>query len=191
MWIFALPLYLRMDYVLTLWLKELPEYVVLFTKLSIIEVLITSICYPLATAARSPGKMKTYELSLGTLQLCIFFGSFVWIKFFNGHAETVYYVTIIITALMFIFRLIILKSLINLSILGFVKIVCLPVFIVMVVSAVPSYFLNKLLGNTFIYFCIVVLVSFILSTITMYFFGLSKNARKKVREVIERKLSGK
>ena len=58
MWVFALPLWLHMDYVLTLWLKNPPENAILFTRLALFESLINASALPLMTAARAQGKMK-------------------------------------------------------------------------------------------------------------------------------------
>ena len=72
MWIFGLPLFVEMEAILGLWLKEVPENAILFTRLGLIESLIVSISLPLTTAARAPGKMKKYELILGSIQILIF-----------------------------------------------------------------------------------------------------------------------
>ncbi len=53
MWVFALPLWLHMDYVLTLWLKNPPENAILFTRLALLESLINASALPLMTAARA------------------------------------------------------------------------------------------------------------------------------------------
>lgn len=188
MWIFALPLYLRMDYVLTLWLKELPEYVVLFTRLSIIEVLLVAICYPLSTAARAPGKMALYEGILGTLQVIIFVGSFIWIKFFGGEAVVVYYMAIIINVLMFVFRAFLLRGLLGISLRRFTIQVIIPVTIIMVVSTIPSVFIDRLLPQNFISLCAVTAVAVILSSVAMFYVGMSNNTRHEIIQKMKSKL---
>ena len=47
MFVFALPLILEMPYVLKLWLKNVPEYAVLFTILALLDALIDTISYPI------------------------------------------------------------------------------------------------------------------------------------------------
>ena len=166
MWIFALPLCLRMEYVLNLWLKNLPDYVVIFTILSVIEVLIASISLPITTAARAPGKMKEYELILGTLQLSIFVISFVWIRFFNGQAVVVFYTAIIVT----------------------VKVI-LPISIICIMSAIPSYFLSCYLPQNFISLVIVVSITIILSSLLMFFIGFNKDIRNKYIQKLRNRLA--
>ena len=65
MYVFALPLILEMPYVLKLWLKNVPEYAVLFTILALIDALIDTISYPLMAAAQATGKIKLYQAVVG------------------------------------------------------------------------------------------------------------------------------
>lgn len=184
MWIFALPLCLRMEYVLNLWLKNLPDYVVIFTQLAIIESLINSISYPVSTAARAPGRMGLYEGTLGFLQLIIFIASWIGIKFFNGTPIIVFYVAILINIVMFFVRLVIVNKLINLPLREFAVKTCIPIVVVTMVSSAPAYFLNKNLPQTFWALCLVVIMSLVLSCLSMYYFGLDKIWRDKVRNII-------
>lgn len=180
MWIFALPLCLRMEYVLTLWLKKLPDYVVMFTILSVIEVLILSLSLPITTAARAPGKMKKYELTLGSLQLCIFAVSFTWIKYFNGEPVVVFYSAIIVNIVMLFTRLVIVKELINLPLIKFLHEVILPVIVIMTFSTIPLQLINTILSQNFISLVIIVFVSFLLSTVLMFSIGVNKDMRKRI-----------
>lgn len=188
MWIFALPLYLRMEYVLTLWLKNLPEYVVLFTQLSIVEVLITSVSLPLMTAARASGKVKVYELVLGGLQLCMFAGSYIWLKFFNGGPESVFIAAIVLVILMFFARLMIVNRQTGLPLRAFAFKVIISVGIISICSAVPTVLINQILPQNFISLCAVCVVSVLLSSICMFAVGISREikikllARLKVRK---------
>ena len=53
MYIFSLPLFLEMDFVLRLWLKNPPEMAVIFTQLVLLDVVIDSISFPLMTLAQA------------------------------------------------------------------------------------------------------------------------------------------
>ncbi|WP_349342826.1 hypothetical protein [Marinobacter sp. MMG032] len=72
LWIFALPLMVEMETILGIWLTIVPPNAVLFSQLALLETLIMSVSLPLTAAARAPGKMKAYELSLGAIQIGIF-----------------------------------------------------------------------------------------------------------------------
>lgn len=188
MWIFALPLCLRMEYVLTLWLKNLPEYVIIFTILSIIEVQINAISYPIMTAARASGKVKLYELTMGIMQLLMFIASYVWLRFFNGGPTAVFWTAIALNIVMFFARLLIVRRLVQLSLRQFALKVVLPILVLVLISFGPSCILNKYLPQTFWGLVVVVLVSFILSAVSMYYVGLNKEWREKVKNMIKQKI---
>ena len=69
MWIILLPVIYKVKFLLDLWLENPPPDAYFFTQLVLIESIIVTLGFPLATAARAPGKMKLYELTLGIIQL--------------------------------------------------------------------------------------------------------------------------
>lgn len=188
MWAFALPLFLQMDIILSAWLDNVPEYTVLFTRLALIEVLINSISLPLATSARAPGKMKLYELTLGSIQIIIFIIAYILLK--NGEeAYSVYVVTIIANFFMFFIRLILVKYLIGLPFMNFIKKVVLPVVKIMIISGALSLYLKQILSSGIVFSAISIVLSIIISFITMYYVGLNKIWRERVRQLLYKKLN--
>jgi O-antigen/teichoic acid export membrane protein len=183
MWVFALPFLFEMEAILGLWLKEVPEYAVLFTRLALIEALITSVSLPVATAARAPGKMKYYELILGLMQLVLF--GIAWLVLRLGApAYSVYIVAIIVNLLMFVVRLIIVNKLTGLSILSYIKQVVFPVLSVAALSTVLLCSIYVSLPKGLIYTLINVVLGVVISSISMYFIGLDKVWRLKVNQVV-------
>src|SRR5690606_7997638 len=57
------------DYILRIWLKIVPEYSALFTRLIIINALIDCVSGPLMTAAQATGNIKKYQVVVGSLLL--------------------------------------------------------------------------------------------------------------------------
>ena len=183
MWVFALPLFLEMESVLQIWFKNPPPAAVLFTRLALIEVLINSISLPLATAARAPGKMKTYELTLGTIQIAIFPVSLI-VLMLGGEASSVFIVAIAANLVMFIVRLLIVRRLIGFSLSPFFLQVIFPVLGVVLLSAISAFAIHWILPTCFIFLCVSVLLCVLISCGSMFFIGLDKLEREKVRSVI-------
>lgn len=187
MWIIALPLLVELEMILNIWLKNVPPDAVLFTQLSIVESLILSFSLPLATAARAPGKMKTYELSLGIIQLSIFFMSWIILKM-GYPVYSVFIVSIFVNIIMFFVRLIIVSKLIDLSKKSFIVKVVYPIICVIILSITPTYLLQKTLPKGFINSLIVIIASVIFSAISMYYIGLDKNWQRKIKNNISKKI---
>jgi O-antigen/teichoic acid export membrane protein len=188
MWIFALPLFLEMDAILQMWLKTAPAGAVLFTRLAMVEVLINAISLPIATAARAPGKMRTYELTLGCMQISIFFID--WLVLTMGSAAySVFIVAIVVNLIMFIFRLLLVRRLIGLPLRSFFRQVMFPVFLIILASGVPSVIAHLYLPPGLVFIGISVLLSMIFSFVSMYFIGLDERWRHKIKSMIVNKLA--
>lgn len=185
-WIFALPLIVYMDEVLKLWLVTPPEGVIIFTRLSLVEVLVMSLSLSIATAARAPGKMKEYELKLGVVQVLIFF--FSWLVLSLGYGATsVFIVAISANIIMFFIRLRLVEKLVGLSGVKFIKEVFYPLSVVVILSSLFAYYLKSDIGSTFIWICINTLMIMLFTTLLMYVFGLSKDMRLIVNNEISRR----
>lgn len=190
MFVFALPLILEMPYVLKLWLKNVPEYAVLFTILTLIDASIETISYPLMTAAQATGKIKLYQAVVGGVLLLNAPITFVVLTF-GAAPYSVFIVSISITFVAFIVRLFLLKRLIDFSFWQFIGNVFIPVIICAVISFVIPYFVRNMMNPSFIRLCVTVVVSVICVALSGYFVALSKNERQWIVEIVKTKLGKK
>lgn len=183
MWILALPVFVHMEEILTLWLKSVPEYTVAFARLTLIEGLIFAISLPVATAARAPGKMAAYESILGTLQLAALIVSWFLLEARFG-PYSVFYAAIVLNLLMFVVRLIIVNYLTGLSVLFYLKKTLLPVIGVVVVTVVLSALVAHISPPGLIYLFIALSGMCIINTVSIYFIGLPVSMRQKLNNFI-------
>ena len=183
MYLFALPLALEMPTVLGLWLRNPPEYAVLFTRLMLVDVLVTSVSYPIMTAAQATGKIIMYQSVVGGILLLNV--PFSWIALQMGFpAYSVLIIAIGIALIATIARLLILKKLIDYSIRRFFEIVLLPVFVISIVSAILPVIICYFLEQNLLRLLIVTCVSVISVVVFSYYIGLNREERQKVKEVI-------
>ncbi|KPQ29112.1 MAG: Na+-driven multidrug efflux pump [Marinobacter excellens HL-55] len=187
LWVFALPMMVEMETILGIWLTTVPPDAVLFAQLALIEALILSISMPLTAAARAPGKMKAYELTLGTIQICIFLTAWAVVAA-GAPAYSVFIVAIIANILMFGVRLFLVNRLTGFPVVNFLRFTALPVLAIVVVTALPVTFISQFLPNGFYWSALVIFTSFFASTIAMYFIGLDKAWRAKVVTMIRSRL---
>lgn len=190
LWVFALPLILNMQEVLSLWLKSVPEWTVLFTQLALVEVLINSLGQPIATAARAPGKMMAYELSLGSLQLVIFVLS--WILFKSGYKAWISFViAICVNLVMMVLRLVLVHGLVGLPLRQFVVRTAIPLLLMMVVSFSFVFFMSRFMPDGMFFSFAQILITVPVTCLTMYFFGMNREQRNMVVEIVKRKIGKK
>lgn len=187
MWVFSLPMLVEIEMILNIWLIETPPSAALFTRLALIEVLINSFSLPLTTAARAPGKMRNYELILGTMQISIFPLSYLVVEL-GLPAYSVFVVAIIINVVMFFGRVILVAKLTGLPVNEYFRQVVLQVMLVMIITSSCSVLTSMSLPDEPIYSALSIVLSILYSVICMYFFGLNREWRKRVREQVLRKL---
>src|SRR5690606_13730712 len=65
LFVISLPILFETEMILRLWLKIVPDYTVIFTRLVIINILIDSVSGPLMTGAQASGKIKVYQALVG------------------------------------------------------------------------------------------------------------------------------
>lgn len=187
MWVFGLPLSLSLEYILKLWLVVPPPEALLFTRLSLIEVLILAISLPLTAAARAPGKMRVYELSLGTMQILGFIISLLLVSN-EQPAVSVFIVAIVLNISMMIVRILIVQSLTVINIKAYVKDVLIPIVLVVTVSLMISWEMKKAMPAGFIYEVIFFVSSVIATTLSFYFLGIDRIWREKIFDVFLKKI---
>lgn len=187
MFIFTLPLTLEMPYVLKFWLKNVPEYAVLFTILSLYDALLESISYPIMTAAQATGKIKLYQSVVGSILLLNAPITYVVLKL-GATPYSVFVVSICITIFAFIVRLLILKLLIDFSFWKFIAKVLLPLVITTIISFILPFFITTLLKESFMRLCMTTMLSVISVVLCGYFIALSKDEKIWIIEIVKGKL---
>ncbi len=183
MWLLALPLFLEMEALLVLWLGEAPPYAVLFARLALVETLLMAISHPLATAARAPGKMALYEGILGAMQLLVFLGAWMVLTF-GAPPEGVFIVAIAVNALMFFTRLWLVRRLIAISIVEFLKRVAIPVSVVVTLSGLPSALVHTRVPQDWLGQGISIAFAGLVTVLVVYFAGLDKAWRGKLNQLL-------
>lgn len=93
--IIVVPLVINTEYVLLLWLKNVPEYAVVFTRLALIDILLGAMISPVAALSQASGKVKYYQLIISVSFILVFILTYVFYK--NGYAS---YVTFIVSIIM-------------------------------------------------------------------------------------------
>jgi O-antigen/teichoic acid export membrane protein len=183
MYIFVLPFVLEMPMILFLWLKNPPEYTVLFTRLALIDVLIESMSSSIMAVAQATGKIKLYQSVVGGILLLNLPAS--WIALYLGApAWSVMAVAIIITLAAFCIRLIIIKRLVDFSLIHFVKQVLVPVTAVSLLSMILPLASYLFFEYGFPRLLITICLTLLSASLCIYLAGLNTQERCIIRNKI-------
>ena len=133
LFLFALPIMVETEYVLTIWLKIVPDHAVNFVRLAIIASLVHVIGKTGYTAAMATGKIRRYVLWVTTVGCMVF--PFTWLAFeFGAPSEATYIVFIVVYFVVEVVRLWVMKGLLDFPISMFMREVVLKVLLVTIVS---------------------------------------------------------
>ena len=110
LWLFALPLIMDMEYVLGIWLKNVPQDTALFARLVIIDSLIECLCYPLIALMHAHGRIREYQIAVGTIQILNIPVSYAMLRSGFAAASTMV-VAIVMSSLAVCARVVILRIL--------------------------------------------------------------------------------
>jgi O-antigen/teichoic acid export membrane protein len=77
---FSIPLIVEMPYVLKIWLKNVPEYLVLFCRLILASALISQLTYGLQSGIQAVGKIRNYQTMLGTVKILVLPAVYILLK---------------------------------------------------------------------------------------------------------------
>jgi O-antigen/teichoic acid export membrane protein len=180
MYLFSLPFFLEMPIILSLWLKQPPQYAVVFTRLILINVLVNSISYPIVTMAMATGRIKGYMLTLGLIQVLGFIAALI-ILLVGFSPWTVFVLSIGIDVVMFNVRLFLTKKLVGFSIKEFFKKTVYPVCIVSLLSPVVPVIIMLVINQSILRLFAVGFFAVISLGVCVFTLGLDVEERRRVR----------
>lgn len=184
LFILSMPVMLETNFIFMVWLKQVPEYVLPFTRLVIIAALVDALSFPLMTAAQATGRIKKYQMVIGGVMLFNLPISYLFLS--EGYSpEIVFYVAVVNSVLCLFLRLYLLRAMIGLSMRQYFRRVLLPLSVVVVAAySVPAY-LEYMLKEGTVKFIIVGSIGLVSSILSIYYLGLSSNEKKYSIQIVK------
>ncbi len=181
----GLPVILEANYVMSLWLVEVPEHAVVFLQLSIIGLMVNLLGGTGYTACQATGNLKRYVIWLSTVGCFVF--PLTWIAFELGApVESTYVIYILVYALVNVVRLYIMRGLLDFPIMMFIKDVVFKISTVTLVAIIAPIVIDYLMEESFLKLVVIVLISLISSSLCIYAIGLTKGERVTVSAQIKK-----
>lgn len=181
----SLPIILKMDFILHLWLKEVPDYTVGFCQLVLVSSLVSTLSNLLAQVARAYGKIRNYQIIVSIFLFLNFPLSYIVLKFGCSPLSSMFVNIGVNTMLLFV-RLRLTNRIIQMTYGSFIRNVLLPVIIVTAVALVIPLIIYFMLDNSIISFIIVCLVSFVSVGVSTYALGMNANERLYILAAISK-----
>ena len=121
----ASPLYVDIEFILSLWLKEVPAHTVMFCKLAILVALLQQLSSGLMTLIQANGNIRSYQICISAITiLCIPLSAIV--LYYGYPLYTVFFVLLGVEVLALIARIVFSKHLVSLAYKEFTKEILVP-----------------------------------------------------------------
>ena len=183
----SVPIILETETILYLWLKNVPEHTVSFLRLILAIELLYVLSNTMMTAMLATGRIKKYQIIVGGTGMLVFPLSWIFFKF--GFApEVAFVIQFIIFVVQLIYRLFLLHSMIGMPVKDFIHKVIIRAMVVAFISfLIPSiihYFINC---DGIFKLILVVIISLLSTTVTIYYAGLTDNEKNFAYKAIKSK----
>lgn len=186
--ILGVPLIIETPYIINLWLGQVPDHVVFFSRMIIVISMVDAMSHPLMTSIQATGNVAVYQSVVGMMNILNLPVSYIFLKF--GYPPAiVFYVSLVITILSQFVRLIIVKrNITSFPIVEYIIKVYGVCLIVSVISMIAPIFAHIMVERTLWGVLLVCFLSLISVLSTVYYIGLNKDEKYFVIKIIKSKL---
>jgi len=172
----SLPILLETPKILELWLKQVPDYTVVFTRLTILISLNAVLSQTLITSMLATGDIKKYQIIVGGLNLSVF--PLAYIAFKLGLPPySSYVIQFVVYGIELAARVILLKGMIKLPIRKYINEVLFRVLLVVFFAALLPIIITNSMQENLIRLFVVTGVCVLCTFSSIYLLGLSKEER--------------
>ena len=175
----GVPVILETHYIIFLWLGNVPQYVVPFIRITVLQMLITSLYSPLADGVNAIGKMKKLNMFsvCNHLSFLILWYILMVMKF---RPEVIYSMLVISAIFAYSAYMLVLRAYSGFKIMHYIVNNTFKVFVIFALSLVITYLLCANFPEGLSRTIIVVLFSSFISLFLIFVFGLGKSERNVI-----------
>lgn len=190
--LFGLPIFINTNYVLRLWLGEVPDYTIWFIRIMLLVGLNNSLARPTVTAIHSTGCIKKFQIIESVCLLTVLPAAYIGLRFFYINPYMVFIVYFFIEIITQFVRVIIVYPKIKLSVSIYMTEILYPIFKVCSPIILLIYVFSDYKPYSLPMFILHTLITMALTALLIYLFGLKssekKSLRSKVNNIIQKKI---
>ena len=170
--------------VLFVWLKQVPDYSVVFTQLVLLHTLLRAVHYPINNLFKSVGNLKAYQITEGIVLALPLLVSYLALR--AGYPYYSLFIFVIVFEIInFAIIVLIARRVAGLSVRQYIIRTVIPCVICFGIC-VLGYFIKIFVGeNTWVSLEIAI-AALIISLVEMFFMGLSFTERKQIISIVKK-----
>ena len=182
----SVPLMFNIDFVLSVWLEEVPSYSGIFCKLLIWYTYIEALGLPLVMSIMATGKNRNYQIAISLVLSLNLLLTWDFLKL-GFRVETIFIVKIAVSLLALFIRLSFAQKQADMSITSFFKYSLKPIIYVLIITQ-PCYYIFQHYydkGGGWLWLLLTLILEIVIVS-TIYFVGMTSNERLFVKNGINK-----
>ena len=172
------PLYLHTEYIVKLWLGEIPRYSVEFIQMSLLVVFVDTLSLPLHNGILASGKIKTYSSIISFIQMLNLPIGFIFLKF--GFPPVIVMFVLVLTSLLILFaRFFCLNLMVKISL----RTIVIPNLIHLIIVIVTLCLLSRFIiiqNINFMCFSLNIIIEIVLVSVVSIVFGCKRSEQEAI-----------
>ena len=182
--ILVFPILANTSYILGLWLKEVPDYAVVFTQLVLINGLIDSTNEPITASVLATGKIKKYEIIVGSLFMLNLPISYIALKLWCNPVITMF-VSIALSVLVTMARSYILCRKIGFRFIYYIKLFLKLLLASVILYCINSFFIPE--ATSFLVFIVESIIIFLITLVVYIILVCDRNDFNYLKGIVLKK----
>lgn len=175
----ALPVFLEIDTLLSLWLVETPEYTNIFIRILLAISSIELLASPLNVSAQATGDIKKYEITISIILLLIVPIAYFVLRL-NPVPENVFWVFLFQVCIAQVARILLMKNKIGLSLHKYIRCVIFRIISVCTISSIIPLYLHYRIEGEILRLILVSVGCASFTPVLIFFLGLDKKERESI-----------
>lgn len=181
----TIPILFNTEYILKLWLKDVPQGSVFMVQCLLIVNIVNTASMLLVTGIQASGNIRIYSGLCGSLYL--FSVIFMYIAMLTGYNYQAIYMIILVTSLIvnICYAIILKKQIKEFKLLKYHTVSVIPILLLTLIDTIILNFLHKVMSESFLSFIIFSLIAFCLTIISSFIVLMKKSEKKYTIEVLK------
>lgn len=181
----SMPFLFDIDWVLSFWLKEVPEWTSIFCRLTIIGTLTDILSNLFSTIVKATGRIKKYQIIVSFVLFLNLPFSYV-VLYIGFPPSSVFVIYILVSFLLLVVRFFLVKRLVPFRISDYIKKVLFPSFTTTLVAIpVPLLVYNNIQEPSFVRFIILSFVCLFSTGLSILICGINDNERTLIKNKLK------
>lgn len=185
----TIPLCLHTQYILDLWLKDVPDYTAEFVRIMLIVGLVNTLQNPTMTALHATGNIKKVQIVESTMLLSVVPFAYLFLKYLHISPVMVFVVYLVIEIITQFVRVYMIYPRIKLKMTDYLNKIMLPICLVSTVSVAICNIISGVVEvSNFGMLLVVVMIYTMINLTVVYLLGLQRSERQFVNQYIHKKI---